>query len=553
MNKFSKKTVSALAFGNVLFACAIPAVLHAFVPGLVINSSVGFFGYVLLFLSIASAISVVSLWIVHTSSRAATNALLGGYDAAIGMRDKAINQHTIVCVTNANGQLKSVNENFVKAFGYSPAEVLGNTTEMLYFNDGNGTPFPDVLAVAGRGDIWKGEQRLRAKDGSIVSVETTIIPRFDELGNHIESISIRTDQTAARSKAANESRNAVIEGLPDGVFVYDPDTYKIIYVNANGRRNLNWSVDELGDKTIFDTFQKFDKGLFRRYLEPLETGEARQVTLQVDHDLAPIEILTHLDTGPNGRRSLISVVRDISERKAAEKLKLTSVSTVSHELRTPLTSIKGALRLLESGGLGDMSDKAKHMIAIANRNSDRLLALVNDILVLEKIEAGEMTVNPQEVDLQKLLVEAAENHASYAEQANIRFEVLPSQFDAVVQADPDRLMQVLANLMSNAAKFSPPEGTVKLHLKDVGDAWRLCVEDHGPGIPEAARKTLFDSFFQVTADARFSRPGTGLGLTISKRIMELHGGSISFTTELDKGTIFHCDLRKQADTQDRAA
>ncbi|WP_341862166.1 PAS domain-containing sensor histidine kinase [Gymnodinialimonas sp. 57CJ19] len=552
MSKFNKTTILALALGNMLIACAIPAFFHAFVSTFAITSLVGYFGYVLLIFFIVSAITFVSLRITHDSRRAATDALVGGYDAAIGLRDKAINQHTIVCTTNGNGELKSVNENFVRAFGYSPAEVLGRTTEMLYFDDG-GPKFQDVLGVAGSGGVWKGEQRLRAKDGSIVSVETTIIPRFDDLGNHLESISIRTDQTAARAKAASDSRNAVIEGLPDGVIVYDPDTYKIKYVNANGRARLKWSVNDLGDKTIFDTFKDFDKGLFRRYLEPLQSGEAQQVTLQVDHNRAPIEILTHLDTSPNGRRSLISVVRDISERRAAEKLKLTSVSTVSHELRTPLTSIKGALRLLESGGLGDMSDKAKHMIAIANRNSDRLLALVNDILVLEKIEAGEMSVTWQEVNLKDLLAEAAENHASYAEQTNVRFEVVSSEFDAVVQADPERLMQVLANLMSNAAKFSPPNGTVHLHLKDVGDAWRLCVEDHGPGIPEAARKTLFDSFFQVTADTRYSRPGTGLGLTISKRIMELHGGSISFTTELDKGTVFHCDLRKQADTQDCAA
>mmetsp|Transcript_761 Transcript_761/g.1359 ORF Transcript_761/g.1359 Transcript_761/m.1359 type:complete len:100 (-) Transcript_761:560-859(-) len=91
--------------------------------------------------------------------------------------------------------------------------------------------------------------------------------------------------------------------------------------------------------------------------------------------------------------------------------------------------------------------------------------------------------------------------------------------------------------------------TVNLYIQDAGDAWRICVEDHGPGIPEAARKTLFDSFFQVTADARYSRPGTGLGLTISKRIMELHGGSISFNTEIDRGTIFYCDLKKLVSTE----
>jgi len=549
MSRFSKRTLAILVLGNLLIAFSLPFSLHKLLPALEINSRADFALYFVASTAVVGLIAGVSLSAAHASNRRATSALVGGYADAIGLRDRALDQHTIVSTTHPDGRMKSVNENFVRTFGYDASELLGKTPEMLYVDGDAGPGFEDVLAIAAKGKVWKGEQRLKTKDGNVVCVATTIIPRFDHNGVHTESVSIRTDMTAAQSHAADESRNALIERLPDGVFVYDAETYKIIYVNANGRERLGWTFETMSEKSIFDTFQDFDQGMFRRYLEPLKVGEAKQVTLRVEHKIGPLEILTHFDTGPDGRRSLISVVRDISDRVEADKMKLTSVSTVSHELRTPLTSIKGALRLLESGGVGTMSDKAQHMIAIANRNSDRLLALVNDILVLEKIEDGEMTMALQDVNLHALLEEAAENHASYAEQSSIRFKVHSTDLPAVVQADPDRMMQVLANLMSNAAKFSPTEGTVNLYIQDAGDAWRICVEDHGPGIPEAARKTLFDSFFQVTADARYSRPGTGLGLTISKRIMELHGGSISFNTEIDRGTIFYCDLKKLVSTE----
>lgn len=548
MKKLPASKVLGLVLSIVLVSLALAFSLQFLMPSLDVVDRSEFLGLFLLVATAFSTITVVSLTLLHHKNVATTSAILDGYGDAISMRDRALNHHTILSVSHADGRIKEVNENFVKVFGYRPDEIIGQTTSLLYFKDGTEVAFADVLAVASSGDVWKGEQRLKAKDGRTIIVETTIIPRFDEAGVHQESISIRTDLTAAHNDAAAEGRNAVIERLPDGVIVYDPETMKINYVNANGRAWLGWTVDNMCEKTMFDTFREFDEGMFRRYLAPLLSGEVKQVTIQVVHDVGPIEILTHIDAGPDGHPSLISVVRDVSERVAADKMKLTSVSTVSHELRTPLTSIKGALRLLEAGNLGNMSSQAERMISIAHRNSDRLLALVNDILELEKIESGELNVSLQNVDLQELLLEASEAHASYADDAGVRFCVEPSGHPTMVRADPDRLMQVLANLMSNAAKFSPAGSAVKLYVEDIDDdIWRICIEDQGPGIPESARKTLFDSFFQVTADEHYARPGTGLGLTISKRLMDLHGGSISFTTELGQGSIFHCDLKKHAE------
>jgi two-component system sensor histidine kinase VicK len=137
----------------------------------------------------------------------------------------------------------------------------------------------------------------------------------------------------------------------------------------------------------------------------------------------PVEVLTHLDEAPDGTASLVSVVRDVSERKQAEQIRLSSVATVSHELRTPLTSIKGALRLLESGVAGDLGEDAGRMVSVARRNSDRLLAIVNDILVLEKLSSGQIDIPESPIDLRALLTEAAEANAAFAAECGVRFDV----------------------------------------------------------------------------------------------------------------------------------
>jgi signal transduction histidine kinase len=257
-----------------------------------------------------------------------------------------------------------------------------------------------------------------------------------------------------------------------------------------------------------------------------------------------VEILTHLDETPDGTRVLVSVVRDTSERKKAEQIRLSSVATVSHELRTPLTSIKGALRLLESGVAGELGPDAARMVTVARRNSDRLLTIVNDILDLEKMASGETTFQKKEIDLGALLSEAAEANAAFAAECGVRFETERPEEPALVWGDPDRLMQVMSNLMSNAAKFSPDGSSIRLGIEDREDVWRVFVSDRGPGIPEAARKTLFDNFTQVADMAGKHQQGTGLGLSICREIVSRHRGHIAFETEVGKGSTFYFELGK---------
>ena len=233
---------------------------------------------------------------------------------------------------------------------------------------------------------------------------------------------------------------------------------------------------------------------------------------------------------------------DISDRKRMEKLKSEFVSTVSHELRTPLTSIGGALGLILGGVLGEPPAKQKELLCIAHQNTLRLSTLINDLLDMEKLAAGKMVLKLETLPLMPLVDAAVQANQSYAQQRQVQLQV-SCRVDAVsVHADANRLQQVLSNLLSNAAKFSPPHSQVEIALELRGDQVRVEVIDHGSGVPEAFHSRIFQKFAQAdSADTR-KQGGTGLGLAISKELIEQMGGEIGFHSTAGGGATFYFEL-----------
>ena len=238
----------------------------------------------------------------------------------------------------------------------------------------------------------------------------------------------------------------------------------------------------------------------------------------------------------------VGIVTDITERKRIEQMKREFVSTVSHELRTPLTSIRGALGLLLGGAAGPLSEQGKEMLVMADRNCARLTLLINDLLDLEKIESGRLEFNFRQLDLIDVARHAIEVNENYARQHNVQLKLHQTLEHAVVRGDENRLMQVFANLISNAVKFSPEDGLVELDVIPTNSGYRASVRDHGAGIPEEFRSRIFERFAQADSSDSREKGGTGLGLSISKVIIDRHGGSIGFATETGVGTTFYFDL-----------
>lgn len=241
-------------------------------------------------------------------------------------------------------------------------------------------------------------------------------------------------------------------------------------------------------------------------------------------------------------RKFIGIVRDITERIKIERMKSEFVSTVSHELRTPLTSIHGSLGLLAGGVGGELPAQAKVLVDIAHKNSEWLILLVNDILDMEKIESGKMEFQPSPVKLMPLLKQALDDNRAYAGQFDVCYELEGELPEVMVNVDANRLMQALANLLSNAAKFSPAGDKVTVAATSNGKRVRVAVSDHGSGIPEAFLDRIFQKFAQADSSDTRKKGGTGLGLSITKAIVEQMGGSIGFDSQPDVLTTFFIEF-----------
>ena len=233
---------------------------------------------------------------------------------------------------------------------------------------------------------------------------------------------------------------------------------------------------------------------------------------------------------------------DITERKNMEQMKDEFVSTVSHELRTPLTSISGALKLMVSGALGDMPEKSRTMLDIAYKNSQRLTLLINDLLDMEKLLAGKMAFNLHKQSLRTLLEQTVYENRAYGDQYQVSFQLAPVADTLQVMVDEQRFLQVMSNLLSNAAKFSPPGNRVDIRTAAEDGNVRISVVDYGSGIPLEFQHRLFQKFSQADASDSRQKGGTGLGLAITKELLENMNGKISVESQPGLGSCFTISL-----------
>lgn len=235
-------------------------------------------------------------------------------------------------------------------------------------------------------------------------------------------------------------------------------------------------------------------------------------------------------------------LHDVTARKRDESLKSEFISTVSHELRTPLTSISGALGLIQGGALGTPPEAMRGMLVTAHNNAQRLILLINDLLDIEKLVAGKMAFQMQEQRLMPLIDQAIESNQAYAAQFRARLVINERLDDAGVNVDAMRLQQVMSNLLSNAAKFSPPDMQVEVRVESIADRVRISVIDSGPGIPEEFHERIFQKFSQADASSTRKQGGTGLGLAITRELVERMRGSINFFSEPGHGACFFVEL-----------
>lgn len=233
-----------------------------------------------------------------------------------------------------------------------------------------------------------------------------------------------------------------------------------------------------------------------------------------------------------------SLAQDITERSRIEKMKDEFISIVSHELRTPLTSLRGSLGLVIGGMTGEIPDKAKEFLSMAEKNADRLTLLINDILDIQAIESGQLSFDIHSTDLADVLHTAIDENMNFAKQSAISIDITDINQALPVHIDASRIQQVLDNLLSNAIKFSPENDVVTVSTSVNDNQVVISVCDNGPGVTEAFQSSLFDKFTQGEESSTRKFSGSGLGLSIAKGIIEQHGSSITYQRSASGGSCF---------------
>lgn len=450
-------------------------------------------------------------------------------------------------------QIQLFNQGAERIFGYRAAEVIGQSLDILLPSSSRQAHRQHVHQFAASGAVSQhmAERSSQVsglrKNGEEFPAKASISRLQTKAGNLftviIEDITVR-QQAEAALRRSEEQLRLTTNALP----------VLISYVDLRHRYQFNnrayetWFGRPYAQMQGLHLSSVLGAATYRSVLPYLEQALAGQmVTFETafphqDGDSHWVSISYIPDIQAGRVKGCFGLTSDISDRKATERLKDEFVSVVSHELRTPLTSVHGSLKLLATGQLGTLADEGKALLEIALKNTERLTRLINDVLDLERIESGQVTM-AQEYCLASDLIDAAMQAIQAMAQAHdITFQVQAEPI--TLWADPDHIVQTLINLFSNAVKFSPPGETVRVQATTQGQQVRFQIKDRGRGIPSDKLETIFERFQQVDASDSRERGGTGLGLAICREIVQRHGGRIWVMSHHGEGSQFCFTLPK---------
>lgn len=493
-------------------------------------------------------------------------------------RLQAIVEHAgdAIVTIDDQGLVETFNPAAQRIFGYRPDEIIGRPIVQLVARHYRANIADDVAAMA-RDGLDAGapiNRQVFAERRSGARFPANLVVSEMRLGERRAFTGLVRDISERRRSAdeAKKLNRQLAETLSLQRAIFDSTDYAIISVNSSGQvtmfndgaqRMLGYSAGEMRTQeqlaVLHDPLelQARAASLSQELERPIRVGpelfiarardgkrdETEWTYIRKDGTRLPVMLAISAVWDEHHQLSgFVGIAHDLSERKKMEQLKNEFIATLSHELRTPLTSIRGSLGLLAGGAAGEIPAAARTLLDIANKNCDRLVRLINDILDVEKIESGSMRFEYVVQPMLPLVEQAVAATNSYASQFSVSFDLRSEVGEMYVSVDADRLAQVMINLLSNASKFAPSGDVVEVRLKRMGEHARLSVIDHGIGIPAEFHDRIFQKFAQADATDSRKKGGTGLGLNISKAIIEKLGGSIDFTSVPGIATEFYFDL-----------
>tara|TARA_R100000541_G_scaffold1696_1_gene6509 strand:- start:1643 stop:3295 length:1653 start_codon:yes stop_codon:yes gene_type:complete len=481
-------------------------------------------------IAIASLVPLIAANVRATPARATV-------DDSVAQQLRVLKMHTMVNVVDTDNLLVEVNDLLLEATGYTRQELIGKPVAMLYSKD-NRTTATEIRDLLRQGKSWQGETTLRNRDGSTCVTQTTVTPLLDANGRWIGSISARTDITSTTKLIARRDTAMTLHELRDDIWIVSEDNLELRYMNLAAKARFGWSTRPKNGQTVRDmAAERGCEDVLDACLRMMDIGDT-YMTFSATISGTNFEgSIKWLNKGTVDGRLLI-MLHDVTERLEQERLQADFISMVSHELRSPLTSIKGSMGLLLSKAAGQLPPKAEGLLEIAHRNADRLVLIINDILDMEKISSGRLDFELETADLSELVAESLRANATAHQRFGLQIKCHGVDTPTYIETDANRIIQVLTNLMSNAAKFSKPGGTVEISVEKTPENVCVSVRDEGMGIAPEDQHKIFQRFADMANSDRATKGGTGLGLSICKAIVEGLGGTIDFVSKEGRGTTF---------------
>ena len=362
-----------------------------------------------------------------------------------------------------------------------------------------------------------------------------------ELSRHSAAVQ-QLKKENARIISEKQRIDNIVHNMAEGMVVVDSDG-KILMVNPAGEALLGITKNDIGrpikevvkDEHLLTLTKRISTEKDEVVEKDIEVISADESTMKVLRTSSAV-VEDH-----NGNTvGMVTMLNDITKQREIEGLKAQFMSNVSHELRTPLVAIEKSVALILSKSTGEISPTQNEFLSIAERNLKRLTLLINDLLDLSKLEARKAAINPEETDLDKLIIDSVESLNNWAATKSIKLSKAVSPDLPRLQVDPNKIIQVLNNLIGNAIKFTPENGSITveaIHDKQKG-AVKVTVKDTGVGIPAEDLGKIFDKFYQAGKKNNGDVKGTGIGLAIVREIVELHKGKVWAESDQGQGSRF---------------
>ncbi len=456
-------------------------------------------------------------------------------------REQAIveNSGDVICSIDHSDRFTAVNSASLRVWGYEPDELMGRyIADILVKDDVSETR--EAMKLAQQNNVACSlENRVRRKEGSLVAMLWSVLWSSPRKSYYCIAHDITQRRIQEEMLQESEKRvQLILQSMPVGVAI-GTEGGRIELVNQKMEEMFGYTADELRGMALGALFPHSPLAQEELFIEKLLDASAQGFSeldaLKKSGEPFPAQIsVSHFFI--QGEVKPLVVIADITSRREVEKMKQEILAMVSHDLRAPLTTLNITLQLLKSGSLGELNERGSQRIVNMEREVERLMGLINNLLDLDKIETHGFEVRKEVVSFEAIVNQSMLSVGYLAEKNGIQLisEVTPAE----AFADSSGLVQVVVNLIANAIKFSPAGSTVIVSARPVDTGVLVSVKDKGRGIPENQIESIFDRFKQVEIMDRIEKKGTGLGLAICKSIVEAHGGTISVESKPGEGSTF---------------